>query len=90
MNRSKLLEQIKVVADGTSAVAKGTANTCVVIAAGTGALQTCDTSTGTFEDYAALSAGVNNIDLSGADNYVVIDDTTGSIVFGDFATDPVA
>jgi hypothetical protein len=89
MNRSKLLEQIVVVADGTTAFAKGTASTAVVVAAGSGTLQTCETSSGTFEDYATLAEGQNNIDLSGAKQYLAIATTTGSVILGDFATGPV-
>jgi hypothetical protein len=88
MNRSKLLEQIVVVADGTAAFAKGTASTAVVIAADPGALQTCETLSGTFEDYATLVVGQNNIDLSGAKQYLALD-ATGSVILGDFATGPV-
>jgi accessory colonization factor AcfC len=89
MTRSKLLEQIKVVADGTTAFAKGSAGTAVVVADGAGKLQTCDTSSGTFEDYATLADGVNNVILDGAKEYLKVITSTGAVVvLGDFAVDP--
>lgn len=89
MTRSKLLEQVKVVADGTTAFAKDTAGTAVVVADGAGKLQTCATSSGTFVDYAILADGVNNINLDGADKYLqVITSTAAVVVLGDFAVDP--
>ena len=67
MTRSKLLEQIKVVGDGTSAFAKGTAETLVLVTTGSNKkLQTCDTSSGTFADFATLVDGTNNINIAGA------------------------
>lgn len=91
MTRSKLLEQIKVVADGKTAFAKGSAATIVVVADGTGKLQTSDASAGTYTDYATLADGVNNIDVSGANAYLkVITSTSAVAVLGDFASDPQA
>lgn len=90
MTRSKILEQIEIVADATSAFAKGTAASIVISATGAGTLQTCDTSSGTFEDYATLVDGVNNIDISGAQAYLLVDDSSAAIaVLGDFAVDTV-
>lgn len=91
MTRSKLLEQIKVVADGKTAFAKGSAATIVVVADGAGKLQTSDASAGTYTDYATLADGVNNIDVSGANAYLkVITSDAAVAVLGDFASDPQA
>lgn len=90
MTRSKLLEQIKIVSDATTAFAKGTASSIVVQAAGSGKLQTSDASAGTYTDVATLSAGANYIDISGANAYLKVTTTTGAAVLGDFAVDPVA
>lgn len=89
--RSKILEQVKIVADATTAFEKGTAQSIVIEADGAGTLQTCDTSSGTFEDFATIADGVNNIDISGAKEYLLVDDSTSAIgVLGDFAVDPQA
>lgn len=90
MTRSKLLEQVKIVGDGTSAFAKGTANTLVLVTTGSNKkLQTCDTSDGTYEDFVTgLAAGTHNIDISGAKAYLKSDATTAVAVLGDFAVDP--
>ena len=91
MTRSKLLEQIKVVADGKTAFAKGSAGTIGVVADGAGKLQTSDASAGTYTDYATLADGVNNIGVSGANAYLkVITSTSAVAVLGDFASDPQA
>lgn len=91
MTRSKLLEQIKVVADGKTAFAKGSAATIVVVADEAGKLQTSNASAGTYTDYATLVDGVNNIDVSGANAYLkVITSTSAVAVLGDFASDPQA
>lgn len=91
MTRSKLLEQIKIVSDGTSAFAKGTAQTMVLVTTGSNKkVQTCDTSDGTYEDLVTgLAAGTHNIDISGAKKYLKSDATTAVVVLGDFAVDPV-
>lgn len=89
MTRSKLLEQIEIVEDATTAFAKGGAESIVVKANGAGKLQTCDTSDGTYEDYATLADGVNNIEIAGAKKYLkVITSTSAVAVLGDFAADP--
>ena len=90
MTRSKLLEQVKIVGDGTSAFAKGTANTLVLVTTGSNKkLQTCDTSDGTYEDFVTgLAAGTHNIDISGTQKYLKSDATTAVAVLGDFAVDP--
>lgn len=90
MTRSKLLEQVKIVGDGTSAFAKGTANTLVLVTTGSNKkLQTCDTSDGTYENFVTgLAAGTHNIDISGAKAYLKSDATTAVAVLGDFAVDP--
>ena len=89
MTRSKLLEQIKVIADATIAFAKGGADSIVVEADGAGKLQTCDTSSGDFADYATLADGTNNIDVSGAKAYLkVITSISAVAVLGDYGVDP--
>ena len=92
MTRSKLLEQIKVVSDGTSAFAKGTAETMVIVTTGSNKkVQTCDTSDGAYEDFVTgLAAGVHNINIAGAKKYLKSDATTAVVVLGDFGTDPVS
>lgn len=89
MTRSKLLEQVKIVEDATTAFAKGGAESIVVKANGAGKLQTCDTSDGTYEDFATLADGVNNIVLAGAKAYLkVITSTSAVAVLGDYGVDP--
>ena len=92
MTRSKLLEQIKVVADGTSALTKGTAETLVLVTTGSNKkLQTCDTADGSYEDFVTgLAAGVHNIQIAGAKKYLKSDATTAVAILGDFGTDPVS
>lgn len=90
MTRSKLLEQVKVITDATTAFAKGTAHSIVVQAAGAGTLQTADASAGTYSNYATLAEGANNIDISGASAYLKVITTTGAAVLGDFDADPQA
>ena len=86
MTRSKLLEQIKVVSDGTSAFAKGSAETMVIVTTGSNKkVQTCDTSDGSYEDFVTgLAAGVHNINIAGAKKYLKSDATTAVVVLGDF------
>ena len=89
MTRSKLLEQIVIVEDAKTAFAKGGAESIVVKADGAGKLQTCDTSDGTYEDYATLADGVNNIEIAGAKKYLkVITSTSAVAVLGDYGVDP--
>lgn len=92
MTRSKLLEQIKVVSDGTSAFAKGSAETMVIVTTGSNKkVQTCDTSDGAYEDFVTgLAAGVHNINIAGAKKYLKSDATTAVVVLGDFGVDPVS
>lgn len=92
MTRSKLLEQIKVVSDGTTAFAKGTAETLVLVTTGSDKkIQTCATSGGEYEDFVTgLSAGVHNINIAGAKAYLKSNATTAVGVLGDFGTDPVS
>ena len=92
MTRSKLLEQIKVVGDGTSAFAKGTAETLVLVTTGSNKkLQTCDTADVSYEDFVTgLAAGVHNIQIAGAKKYLKSDATTAVAILGDFGTDPVS
>lgn len=89
MTRSKIAEQIKIIADAKTAFAKGSAETVVIEADGAGKLQTCETSSGTFEDYATLADGSNNVNVAGAKAYLkVITSTSAVAVLGDFAEDP--
>lgn len=89
MTRSKILDQIKIVADAKTAFAKGSAENIVIEADGAGKLQTCETSSGTFEDFATLADGTNNVNVAGAKAYLkVITSTSAVAVLGDFAEDP--
>lgn len=89
MTRSKILEQIKIVADAKTAFAKGSAESIVIEADGAGKLQTCDTSSGTFAYLADLADGTNNVNIAGAKAYLkVITSTSAVAVLGDFAEDP--
>ena len=89
MTRSKILDQIKIAADAKTAFAKGSAENIVIEADGAGKLQTCETSSGTFEDFAALVDGTNNINIAGAKDYLkVITSTSAVAVLGDFGEDP--
>lgn len=89
MTRSSILEQIKIVADAKTAFAKGSAENIVIEADGAGKLQTCDTSSGTYADYATLADDVNNVNIAGAKAYLkVITSTSAVAVLGDFAEDP--
>ena len=89
MTRSKLLKQIEIVEDATTAFAKGGAESIVVKADGAGKLQTCDTSAGDYEDFVTLADGVNNIVLAGAKAYLkVITSTSAVAVLGDYGVDP--
>ena len=91
MTRSSILEQIEIVADAKTAFAKGGANNIVIEADGAGKLQTCDTSSGTYEDYATLADGTNNIEIAGAKAYLkVITSTSAVAVLGDFGVNPQA
>ena len=91
MTRSSILEQIKIVADATTAFAKGGANNIVIEANGAGVLQTCDTSSGTFADFATLADGTNNVNIAGAKEYLLVDDSTSAVaVLGDFGVNPQA
>lgn len=90
MTRSKLFEQVKFVACGNTAFAKGEAGSAIIVAsAGSKKIQTSDASAGTYVDYATLDEGVNNIDLSGAKAYLKTDDSGAVAILGDFGTDPV-
>ena len=92
MTRSKLLSQIKVVSDGTTAFAKGTAETMVIVTTGSNKkVQTCDTSDGTYEDFVTgLAAGVHNINIAGAKKYLKSDASTAVVVRGVFGAVPVS
>lgn len=91
MTRSKLIDQVKIIADCKTAFAKGTAENMVIEAGGAGKLQTSDTSSGTFADYATLKDGVNNVNISGAKAYLKVITSTSAVgVLGDFAVDPQA
>ena len=91
MTRSKILDQIQIVADCKTAFAKGSAENIVIEADGAGKLQTCDTSSGTFADFATLADGTNNVNIAGAKEYLKVITSTSAVgVLGDFAIDPQA
>ena len=91
MTRSSILEQIKIVADCKTAFAKGSANNIVIEADGAGKLQTCDTSSGTYADFATLADGVNNVNIAGAKAYLKVITSTSAVgVLGDFGVNPQA
>ena len=92
MTRSKLHEQIKVVADGTTAFAKGSAETLVLVTTGSDKkLQHADSAAGEYTDFVTgLAAGVHNINIAGAKAYLKSNATTAVGVLGDFGTDPVS
>lgn len=91
MTRSKILDQIKIIADCKTAFAKGSAENIVIEADGAGKLQTCDTSSGTFADFATLVDGTNNINIAGAKEYLKVITSTSAVgVLGDFDVDPQA
>lgn len=91
MTRSSILEQIKIVADCKTAFAKGSAENIVIEADGAGKLQTCDTSSGTFADFATLVDGINNINIAGAKAYLKVITSTSAVgVLGDFGVNPQA
>jgi hypothetical protein len=91
MTRSKILDQIKIVADCKTAFAKGSAENIVIEADGAGNLQTCDTSSGTFADFATLVDGTNNINIAGAKEYLKVITSTSAVgVLGDFDVNPQA
>ena len=91
MTRSKILDQIKIVADCKTAFAKGSAENIVIEADGAGKLQTCDTSSGTFADFATLVDGTNNINIAGAKAYLKVITSTSAVgVLGDFGVNPQA
>ena len=89
MTRSKLIDQVVIVADCKTAFVKGTAENMVIEADGAGKLQTSDTSSGTYADFATLKDGVNNVNISGAKAYLKVITSTSAVgVLGDFAVDP--
>ena len=91
MTRSKILDQIKIVADCKTAFTKGSAENIVIEADGAGKLQTCDTSSGTFADFATLADGTNNVNIAGAKAYLKVITSTSAVgVLGDFDIDPQA
>ena len=91
MTRSKLLDQVVIVADCKTAFAKVSAENIVIEADGAGKLQTCDTSSGTFADFATLVDGTNNINIAGAKEYLKVITSTSAVgVLGDFGVNPQA
>lgn len=100
--RSKFLNQIKYGADLTTATEKKGDSGAFIVIGGTAAtaikLQHCDTSDGTYEDFATLVAGADagsdtnecvELDVSGAKKYLkVTGATTAVVVFGDLRFDP--
>lgn len=92
MTRSKLKEQIKFVACGNTAFAKGTAESIMIkTSAEDKKVQTSDNSASGFIDFkTGLESGVNWIDISGAKAYLKTNDSSAVAVLGDFAVDPVS
>lgn len=101
--RSKFLDQFKYSADLTSATDHTGFDSAVFIAIGGTAstaikVQHCDTSSGTYEDFATLVAGADagettnvgiGLDISGAKKYLkVTGATTAVAVLGDAKIDP--
>jgi hypothetical protein len=91
MTRSKGSEQIKLVADCTTAFAKGSAETLVMLTTGDDKkLQHCDTATGTFTDFVTdIDAGQHSINIAGAKAYLKSNSTTAIGALIDFGVDPV-
>ena len=92
MARSKLIEQIKFVACGNTAFAKGTAETIMVKTSTSGKkIQHSDNSASGFVDFkTSLDSGVNWLDISAAKPYLKTDDSSAVAVLGDFGSDPVS
>ena len=92
MTRSKLKEQIKFVACGNTAFAKGSAETVMIKTSTSGKkIQTSDNSASGFVDlYTNLDDGVNWLDICSAKKYLKTDDSSAVAVLGDFGTDPVS
>lgn len=103
--RSKILDQFKYVGSAGTAFDRTGFNTGIFVAIGGTddtaiKVQTCDTSGGTYTDYATIvsaddaSASTDvgvAVDLSGADKYVkVTGATTASCVLGDGRKNPNA
>lgn len=103
--RSKLLDQFKYSADLTSATDRTGFDSAVFIAIGGTAstaikVQHCDTSNGSYTDFATLVAGADagsstnvgiGLDISGAKKYIkVTGATTAVAVLGDGRVDPNA
>ena len=103
--RSKLLDQFKYSADLTSATDRTGFDSAVFIAIGGTAstaikVQHCDTSNGSYTDFATLVAGADagsstnvgiGLDISGAKKYIkVTGATTAVAVLGDAKIDPNA
>ena len=92
MTRSKMIEQIKYVACGNTAFAKGTAETALIVTSTSGKkVQTSDNAASGFIDFATnLAEGANWLDICSAKKYLKTDDSSAVAVLGDFGTDPVA
>lgn len=92
MTRSKLKEQIKFVACGNTAFAKGSADSIMIkTSAGSKKVQTSDNAASGFIDFkTGLENGVNWLDISGAKAYLKTDDSSAVAVLGDFKEGPVS
>lgn len=103
--RSKLLDQVKYVKTAGTAFDRTGFNSAMFIAIGGTSstaikVQHCDTSSGTFTDFAELvsasDAGSSTnvgiaLDISGAEKYLKMTGaTTASVVLGDAIVDPSA
>ena len=103
--RSKILDQFKYQGSAGTAFDRTGFNTAIIVAIGGTSstaikVQTCDTSTGTFVDYAEIVAAADAgsstdvgvaIDLSGADKYIKVTGATkASVILGDGRVNPNA
>lgn len=100
--RSKFLEQVKYADDLTSATARTGDSGLFIVIGGTEStaikLQHCDTSNGSYTDFATLVAAADadsstnegvQLDISGAKKYLKITGATTAVaVFGDLPFDP--
>ena len=96
MTRSKSNQQINIIADLTTAVDRGTAQTLVIKAGETVKISTSDTANSGFEEIATITAPDEDgnyvqsaIALDGAKKYVKANKSVFAVL-GDYAIEPVA